>query len=250
MANFWDVQQGSRKWLELRMGKPTASEFDKIITQTGKASRSASDYCNRLLCEIMLGRPLGSVMTALMARGKDMEAEAVKYYEFMENVETVPVGFVTTPDDRIGASPDRLVGESGTLEIKCPADETHSRYLASHIDSLLGSDQNVAEDYHVQVQGQLFVTEREWADIVAYYPGLPSAVTRVNRDDKFIALMKAQLYQFVELLDMRREKLITLGYIKDPAPESLEPMAFGLTEDDYAGHIAELKRTGALPGAP
>lgn len=248
MANFWDVQQGSRQWLEVRMGKPTASEFDRIITPTGKASKSASDYCNRLLCEIMLGRPLGSVMTALMERGKNMEVEAVKYYELVQDLDTVPVGFVTTGDDRIGASPDRLVGDAGTLEIKCPSDEVQTRYLASHIDSLLGSDQSVADDYRVQVQGQLFVTERDWCDIVAYYPGLPSAITRVNRDETFIALMKAQLYQFVEMFDARLGKLRSLGYVRERAETKGEQeiRAFGLIEEEIEKLIASMKAEGIL----
>jgi hypothetical protein len=33
-----DVTQGSPEWLEARLGIPTASEFDKIITPTGKPS--------------------------------------------------------------------------------------------------------------------------------------------------------------------------------------------------------------------
>ena len=30
-----EVEQGSGDWLKLRLGIPTASEFDKIITPTG-----------------------------------------------------------------------------------------------------------------------------------------------------------------------------------------------------------------------
>jgi len=33
-----DIEQGSDEWLKLRLGVATASNFDKIITTTGKES--------------------------------------------------------------------------------------------------------------------------------------------------------------------------------------------------------------------
>lgn len=244
----YHCSQGSLEWSRLRAGRPTASDFDRIITPGGKSSKSASDYCNKLLAEVMLGRPLGSITMPWMERGKNLEAEAVTYYEFMRGVETMPIGFITTDDGRIGASPDRLVGETGLLETKCPSDEVHTRYMAAHIDALLGSDQSVADDYKVQVQGQLFVSEREWVDILAYFPGLPEAVTRVNRDEPFIALMKAELYRFIETFDARMDKLRSLGYLTE-APKSAaeeETRAFGLSQDEIEGYIADLKKEGVL----
>src|SRR2546423_1157985 len=108
---LFDVQQGSEQWMRLRMGRPTASQCDRIITPGGAPSKSASAYCNELLCEVMLQRPLEGVTMPWMERGKILEAEAVRYYELVKDVETVPVGFVTTDDGRIGGSPDRLVGD-------------------------------------------------------------------------------------------------------------------------------------------
>jgi hypothetical protein len=237
-----DCQQGSQKWLELRAGRPTSSEFDKIITPGGAPSKSASAYANKLLVEVMLGRPLIGTSMPWMDRGKEMEAEAVKYYEFQKNVETVPIGFITTDDERIGASPDRLVGEDGLLEIKCPTDETHSKYLAAHIDALLGSDESVAEAYRCQCQGQLWVAEREWTDVESYYPGLPEALTRVSRDEKFIAQMKILLYDFIAMFDERLAKLKALGYLD----EAVGAKAKGKQVADVENYIAGLKERGVL----
>jgi len=36
-----DHEQGSPEWLAARLGKPSASMFNKLITQTGKPSSSA-----------------------------------------------------------------------------------------------------------------------------------------------------------------------------------------------------------------
>ncbi len=241
--------QGSEKWALLRSGIPTSSDFDKIVTPGGAASKSASAYANKLLVEVMLGRPLVGTTMPWMQRGKDMEAEAVKYYEFQRNVETVPVGFITTDDGRIGASPDRLVATDGLLEVKCPTDEVQSKYLAAHIDALLGEEKGVAETYKVQCQGQLWVAERDWTDVLAYYPGLPEALTRIGRDEKFIATMRTLLYDFVALFDSRLEKLKALGYLDGvPAkPKEEEPTAFGLTEADVEQYVASLKAKGVLP---
>jgi len=248
MPKFWDVQQGSQAWLEARMGRPTASQFDRIITPSGSPSKSASGYCNALLVEVMLGRPLIGTEMPWMTRGKEMEAEAVKYYELMRDVETVPIGFVTTDDGRIGASPDRLVGTDGLLEIKCPTDETHSKYLAAHIDALLGEDKTVAETYKVQCQGQLFVAERQWSDVESYYPGLPEALTRIERDEKFIAAMKTLLQDFLGLFDTRLAKLKALGYLDEVTAKRAEPPAgaFGISQEDIEAHIANLRKAGAI----
>lgn len=244
--------QGTQRWLELRSGRPTSSEFDKIITPGGAPSKSASGYCNKLLVEVMLGRPLAGVEMPWMKRGKDMEAEAVRYYELLRDVDTVPIGFITTDDGRIGASPDRLVGDDGLLEIKCPSDETHSKYLAAHVDALLGAaGSGVYEAYKVQCQGQLFVAEREWSDVESYYPGLPEALTRVHRDDKFIALMKSALYGFIEMFDTRLDKLRSLGYLDEMAAKKAkgrepEPGAFGISEADINAYVESLKEKGVL----
>lgn len=246
-----DCQQGSQRWMDLRSGIPTSSDFDKIITPGGAASKSASAYANRLIVEVMLGRPLIGTEMPWMKRGKDMEAEAVKYYELMRDVETVPVGFITTDDGRIGASPDRLVGDKGLLEIKCPTDETHSKYLAAHIDALLGDAKSCAETYKVQAQGQLFVVEREWTDVESYYPGLPEALTRVGRDDKFISTMRTLLYDFIGLFDSRLEKLQALGYLDEATARNAkggepEAGAFGISEADIAAYVESLKEKGVL----
>ena len=46
-----DHEQGSEEWLAARLGKPSASSFSKLITQTGKPSSSADGYINELIAE-------------------------------------------------------------------------------------------------------------------------------------------------------------------------------------------------------
>ena len=42
-------QQGSVEWFEARLGIPTASEFSRIVTPTGKLSAARVTYMGELL---------------------------------------------------------------------------------------------------------------------------------------------------------------------------------------------------------
>ena len=168
-----NVKQGEEDWLYLRLGIPTASCFDEILTPKELSlSKSSKKYMHRLLAEWMYGAPIEAPKPSpWMERGTQLEPEAIRYYEMDRDVETTEVGFVTTDDGMIGASPDRLVGDDGVLEQKCPSLEFHVGYLLD--------PQSLVDQYRLQVQGQLWVCQREWADIQSYYPGFPSVIIRV-----------------------------------------------------------------------
>jgi YqaJ-like viral recombinase domain len=200
-----DCIQGSTAWLELRSGIPTASEFDRILTPEGKPSKSAEGYLHQLLAERMLGRPLVGVVTTWMDRGSQTEAEAVAYYELMSELDTVRIGFVTNDDGTIGASPDRLVGADGLLEIKVPKESNHVGYL-------LGSSM---AKHRPQVQGQLWITGRQWADVMSYNPEMPHALARIHRDEEYIAKLAAAVGAFALALADATESAYARGWIRD-----------------------------------
>ncbi len=193
-----DVEQGGPEWKMLRLGIPTASQFDKIITPSGKPSQSADKYMNTLLAEQLLGVPMDDASSGFMQRGTVLEKRALSYYELLhDGVKLEKVGFLTLDNGRAGASPDQLVGSDGLLEIKCPSAPNHVGYM---LDA-----QGIG--YKVQVQGQLWIAEREWSDTLSYNPDLPPALVRQTRDDKFIALLAAAVDQFLEAMDEAKEKL-------------------------------------------
>lgn len=201
-----DVIQGSEAWRLLRMGVPTASEFSRILTPGGKPSKSAEPYMCELLGELLMARPMEAPTYPWMQRGHDLEEDAANWYALQCDVETKVVGFCTTDDGSIGASPDRLVGEDGLLEIKCPAPDTHVRYL-------LFPQKGVDDAYKVQVLGQLYVTERKWCDVVSYHPELPSVIVRVERDEEYIAKLDAVLKAFCEQLSEAKAELERRGLL-------------------------------------
>ena len=204
------VAQGTAEWFALRLGIPTASEFDQIVTpKTGKLSASARKYAYRLVAEKLLHETMQTLDgVAYIERGKELEPQAVRQYEFENDVETVPVGFITTDDGLIGASPDRLIkGRRMGLEIKCPAAHTHIGYL------LDGHD----EKYRPQVQGQLFVAELEQADFYSFHPRMPPATIRTPRDEPFINLLSSALVEFNERLAEMVARARSLGVFQAAA---------------------------------
>ena len=177
MPIIHDVPQRSEMWDRLRLGVPTASNFHKIITPLGKTSVQYKEYCYHLIAERLLGRKVDTYTSPAMERGTIVEDEAIAWYELTQDMDTSPVGFIASNDGRIGCSPDRLVGDEGLLEIKAPLPATQVGYLITG---------KLDQRYTPQIQGQLYISERQWVDIVAWHEELPRTIIRVERDEEYI----------------------------------------------------------------
>ncbi|HEV2098729.1 MAG TPA: YqaJ viral recombinase family protein [Stellaceae bacterium] len=191
------VAQGSGEWLTLRAGMPTASQFHRIVTPAKwQLSKQARGYAFRLAAELLLNEVTESIEgVEWIERGKELEPKAVEAYEFGQEIETQPCGFLTTDDGRLGATPDRLiVGAPAALEIKCPAPWTHLEYM---IDGF-------GADYVVQAQGQIFVGEFDFVDRYSFHPSMPAVPQRTYRNDEQQRILGQALRYF---LDMRDEIL-------------------------------------------
>jgi hypothetical protein len=228
-----DVAQRSPEWHALRLGKPTASEFHKIITpKTGKLSAQARKFACRLIAERLLNEPL-DLLDGIEAveRGKAMEPDAVAQYEFVEEIETQPVGFVTTDDGLVGASPDRMiVGAPAGLEVKCPLLPTHIGYWLD----------GPGDEYRPQVQGQLWVAEFEWLDFYSYHPQMEPVRLRTQRDDAYIKLIEQALRDFNDMLhDMyERARPAFFSGLPSNALDGDPPVPLVLHRAKRAVHIA------------
>lgn len=208
-----DMEQGSAEWVMARIGIPTASSFDKIITnKTAKLSESAAGYAHKLIAEKLLGISLDEATSSFMERGAVMEQAAVAWYELQRDCDTEKVGFCLRDDGRAGCSPDRLVGGDGLLEIKCPSAHVHVGYLLD--DAGIG--------YRAQCQGQLWITGRRWIDTLSYHPQLPKALVRVERDEDYIGKLAAAVEQFLSFRDECLLKLARLGHIPQPDVPALK----------------------------
>lgn len=193
-----DIEQGSEEWIQARLGIPTASEFSKIVTTKGLKSAQSNDYMNKLLAEWLLNAPVSSYTNDWMERGHEVEDEARQFYSFTQDTEVKQVGIVYKDERKlIASSPDGLPNDGG-LELKCPAPGTHVKYL-------LGG--KLPTEYVIQVQGNLYVTGREWWDFMSYYPGLQPFIIRAYRDEELIKKMDSYLNKFVDEMLEKRERL-------------------------------------------
>lgn len=198
--NIIDCEQGTDEWLQARLGIPTSSEFHTVMAVGPKGGKSLTRvaYLNKLVGEILTGEPMVNFVSADMERGKIMEDEARNMYAFMNDVEPIRVGFIRNGNK--GASPDSLLGSNGGLEIKSAAPHIQvARLLADELPS----------EHKAQVQGNLWISEREWWDFVSYCPKLPLLVKRVFRDDKYIS----ELERGVELFNIELQH--TVEYVKN-----------------------------------
>jgi hypothetical protein len=207
-----DCVQGSPEWVQVRVGIPTASRFDDVLTpKTLKLAEGRKKYMHELLAEWMTGAQLDQAETEWMQHGRFMEPQAVAWYEFHKGIDTTPVGFVLRDDKLVGCSPDGLVGDDGGLEVKC-------RGAKAHIACLLGDD----PAHSTQVQGCLWLCERDWWDVLGYHENMPPVLVRVRRDEKIIAALSAALDQFTDELAEAKRKITALGPVG--RTESLEAL--------------------------
>lgn len=187
-----DVEQRTDLWYEARLGKPTASSFDKIVTTEGKPSKTRQKYLYALAAEMASGLTEEKFQTMAMIHGIEREDTARRFYELTRGIEVTQVGFCVDDKERYGCSPDGLIGDKGGLEIKCPMGGTHVGYFMNSGE--------VPIEYFTQVQGSLLVTQREWWDFMSYYPGLKPVVVREEPNTVFQKLLKKELELFCEEL--------------------------------------------------
>lgn len=193
-----DIEQGTPEWFAARAGIPSASNFSKIVTGKGTPSKSRKDYLYTLAAERIVGEKADTFQSAAMTRGIEMEEEARNFYELSQGVNVQQVGLVYHDEKKLySCSPDGLMPDRG-LEIKCPS-------MHVHVDYLL--EQKLPAVYVQQVQGSMFVTGLDKWDFMSYYPGMPTLLLTLDRDDEFCNSLEAELVRFCEELEELTGKL-------------------------------------------
>jgi len=201
-----NIVQYEPAWWEARLGIPTASAFNKIITATGKPSDQAQKYMYQLATEQVTGVYAGNdYQNKAMERGHEMETHARTLFEMAQGVEVKQVGLCYSDEQKKYAmSPDGLLDEAG-LEIYCPESP-------AAVYCLLNPDKAIAHAKKFQqIQGSLLISEFEKWWFEMYYPGLPPLFLEVRRDEVFIAKLKAELDKFCVDLALTVRKLKDLG---------------------------------------
>ncbi|WP_298704558.1 lambda exonuclease family protein [uncultured Variovorax sp.] len=210
-----EMVQGSSAWLEARTGKVTASRIADVLAlkKDGKPTAERERYLMELVGERLTGLATSHYLTGPMLEGQEREPQAADAYAFLFGVDLDQVGFVEHPRIPMsGASPDRLVGADGLLEIKAPT-------LRTHLDTLLTGQ--IPEQYLPQIRWQLACTGRRWCDFASWHPGVPAHlrlwVKRLHRDDAQIAKDEAAVVAFLAEVDARVAKLLGTGEMEAAA---------------------------------
>ena len=198
-------RQGTPEWHRARAGKITASRFgdlskNKPGTDWGCTAMSYAYelISERLQLENPEWRPSPELDSAPIRWGNEWEPHARARYQWVKSANIAYYGFVThSKHPMVGASPDGIwIGEPGLIEIKCPyTGKEHVRTMSTNL---------IPKQYVAQVQGNLWVTGRQWCDFVSFDPRMPDDhclyVVRVARDEPYIETLSAKVREFAELV--------------------------------------------------
>jgi hypothetical protein len=190
-----DVEQGSEKWMRLRRGIPTASQFGRIISDvTGRKKPAARDYLCELVYERVTDKFYRKDLSGIddVQRGIRLESVAVAKFEEIMGLQTRKCGSITNDEETFGASPDRVVvGRNEAVEVKCPRGPKHIRYLAYRLET----------DYRAQIQGQILLGGYAGVHFVSYNEEFAFYAEYVKPEQRFIADLAAALAEFTVELD-------------------------------------------------
>ena len=202
------ADQRSDDWYAARCGKATASRFRDAmaVLKNGQPAQAAKDYLTELVVERLTGQPVQKFATAAMQWGTEQEAAARAAYEARTDIEVEETGFVCHDVLMAGCSPDGLVDWDGLIEIKCPYN------TGVHIETLLNG---MPADHMSQIQGQMWITGRQWCDFVSYDPRMPEPlqlyVQRIHADPKAIADLAFGISAFLKEVGSKVEALRRLA---------------------------------------
>lgn len=183
-----NVRQGSEEWYRLRRGRPTASQFKRIITaKRGEFSAGADTYIDELMAECFFPDHETFFGNNWTDRGNEVEPEARDAFRDVSGLVVTEVGFVTEDAgkrnqdedgyDLFGCSPDGLVSSVdapevwlGGVELKVPSPREHFKWCRNG---------GLPDAHKQQVHGSMVVTGlKEW-HFFSYCPGVAPLWCRV-----------------------------------------------------------------------
>jgi predicted phage-related endonuclease len=189
------VLQGSDEWRALRCGVITASVISQVITPKLKPKKFD---CYALLAERITGYVEPEYISNDMLRGQLEEREARALFEQCSGKKVREIGFITNDDLGfvIGCSPDGLIDDNGLLECK-------SRKQKIQLHTIING---IPKADLLQVQMQLFVSQRDYCDYVSYCGGLPLHIEKVYLLDAYESAIRLALLDAETNFKMMFEK--------------------------------------------
>jgi len=187
-----NAPQGSEAWERIRKGKATGSEFNRVITPAKlQFAAGARTYACQLAAERLGVESEQGTPSYWMDRGIELEPYARQ--DFATRCEKIQeVGFIMpTVDANYGCSVDGLVGDDGTLEIKCPSSEL---LIAWHWAGVIPTD------HLIQCQFSLWVTGRSVCHFFGWHPDIEPLHLESQRDEKYMAAFESAMPKLEEMV--------------------------------------------------
>ena len=209
-------EQGSPEWKQARAGKVTASRAkdarDRL--KSGAASGKQIAYACQVALERVSHQPADATFENWQMReGHVQEPIARAAYERRTGNLVDEVGAFATDDDLFLYSPDGLIDGDGLLEVK-------TLFSPERIMTIVGNGD--VSDFIDQCMFGLWLTGRQWIDLVVWVPALEHlSVKRIARDDDYIEAMEADLIAFAKLVTQYETTLRTaIQSTTEPALEA------------------------------
>ena len=189
------LTQGDSEWKKARAGKVTASRAkdarDKL--KSGAASGKQIAYACQVALERVSGQPADATFENWQMReGHVQEPIARAAYERRTGNLVDEVGAFATDDELFLYSPDGLIDGDGLLEVK-------TLFSPERIMTIVGNGD--VSDFIDQCMFGLWLTGRQWIDLVIWVPSLEHlSIRRIERDDDYIEAMETDLIAFAKLV--------------------------------------------------
>lgn len=189
-----DDLQRTQEWHKERAGKFTGSRFVDVMARnkkTGEPLKAYHDLIWQVVSERMTGQAIEGAYGYALQWGVDVEPYAREAYELKSGNFVTESGFIIHPDYPFaGCSPDGLIDDDGGIEMKCP------KSSIIHLERFISG---VPDEYVPQIQGCMWVTDREWWDFVSYDPRMPETHRllriKVMRDQEYINKLAATVLE-------------------------------------------------------
>lgn len=180
-----DCEQGSDQWFAEKLGKPSASNASKIITNEGKPSKQRTDYIYTLASEAITGKAEEGYKNKNMEMGNEREEESRSFYELTHGVTVDQVGVVYQDENKLYlCSPDGIINNEEGLELKNVLPKTQVKYLLKN---------KLPSEYFSQIQFSLLVTGFNVWNFMSYCPLMRPLIIRVERNEEFISKLRVEL---------------------------------------------------------
>ena len=210
LHKYHNVAQNTDEWMALKCGKLGSSNAAIVMANYGKAF---GDPAKKLAVEIAVQQITGkntgqSYTNHHMERGHEQEPLAVMLYEqtffcSVDNGGFFDCGFT-------GCSPDGLIGQEGSVEIKSVIPSVHFANIKR-----MGVD----PAYKWQCSKNIKETGREWLDFVSFCQDFPAGkqlfTYRIYAKDlsEDFKMLDVRIAQFEKLVIETKEIILETNYI-------------------------------------